>query len=233
MPVLNCPLCGAKVTVEHVATNTRQFCKKCHTPFHLNKDWEGVIGEPPDAVAELEELKQKIRQKVKRFPVGRVVAVAAAVVVAWVVLSTFFGPTERLDRVAERAAQAIADNDPAYLESIAAPDTAEDVARWFDAVHPKLVQERQRWSSLDEAVDVHVTKEDKAQHTGVVGISIHPAPGPTRIMALSSPDVTVAPTVPFDVETSWTLDRWGRWKLDGRATYAKARPGGPVLSERK
>jgi transposase-like protein len=81
MAELTCPLCGSPVRVAGAETNTRYFCKKCHSPFHRNKARAAVVGEPPDVEQELEELKQKLRQNLKRIPVGRVIAGLAAVVV--------------------------------------------------------------------------------------------------------------------------------------------------------
>ena len=82
MAELTCPLCGSPVRVPHAEIKTRYFCKKCHSPFHLNKARVAVVGEPPDVEVELEELKQKLRQNLERIPVGKVVAGLAALLYA-------------------------------------------------------------------------------------------------------------------------------------------------------
>src|SRR3954470_8532075 len=131
MAELTCPLCGSPVRVPRVETNTRYFCKKCHTPFHLNKTRIAVVGEPPDVEVELEELKQKLRQNLKRIPVGKVVAGLAALVVVCLGLYYLLRPAQSLEGPAEQAGRALAAKDLDALKAMAAPGTAEDVARWF------------------------------------------------------------------------------------------------------
>ena len=47
MAVRNCPLCGSPVRIPGAEINTRYYCEKCHTPFHLNRSGTTVVGEPP------------------------------------------------------------------------------------------------------------------------------------------------------------------------------------------
>jgi hypothetical protein len=226
MTELTCPLCGSPVRVPRAETNTRYFCKKCHSPFHLNKARVAIVGEPPDVEAELEELKQKLRQNLKRIPVGKVVAGLAAVVVVGVGLYFLSRPAQRLEGPAEKAGQALADKDLGSLKSIAAAGTADDVGRWFDEVQPRLAQARAGWFGRDEVVEVHLGQVDQARRRGEVAVSIHPAAlGSTRDVSIADPTAaTASAAAPLDVEMIWVLDGWGRWKLDGRETYAKAHP---------
>ena len=90
---------------------------------------------------------------------------------AW---NSLFGPAERLDRVAEKAARALASGDPDALTSLAAPGTEDDVRRRYDTVHPQLVRLREQWRGKAEVVEIHVAQEDREQHKGAVGVSIHP-----------------------------------------------------------
>src|SRR4051794_1989497 len=53
MAELTCPLCGSTVRVPSAEINTRYSCKKCHSPFHLNKSRVAVVGKPPDVEVEL------------------------------------------------------------------------------------------------------------------------------------------------------------------------------------
>src|SRR3982751_3024064 len=103
MAELTCPLCDSPVRVPHAETNTRYFCKKCHTPFHLNKARTAVVGKPPDVEVELEEIKQKLRQNLKRVPVGKVVAGLAVLVVVCVGLYYLLRPVQSLEGPAEKA----------------------------------------------------------------------------------------------------------------------------------
>src|SRR4051812_10505289 len=111
MAELTCPLCGSPVRVPQVATNTRYYCKKCHSPFHLNKARAAVVGEPPDVEAELEEIKQKLRQNLERIPVRKVVAGLVALVVVAVGLYYLLRPAQSLEGPAEKAGQAVAAKD--------------------------------------------------------------------------------------------------------------------------
>jgi hypothetical protein len=202
-------------------------CKKCLTPFHRNKYGDVVLGHPrgedrelEDVERELEELKQKLRDLRERIPVKRIVAVLAAVLVVGVCVSYLFGRPERLERVAERAARAFAKDDEDYLESIAAPGTAAEVARWFPVAHRRLVQQRARWYGLVEVIEVHVDEEDRSEGRGVVGVSIHPGVGTALDVSLADPAAaTASASSPFNLKTVWIRSWWGRWMLDGRHTW--------------
>jgi len=224
MSQLTCPLCGMPVRVPKTENKNRYLCKKCHTPFHLDKSGTPVVGEAP-AVDEFEVVKQKVREKVDQLPIRKIVMGLAALLVVWFGVRYLFGPTERLDLVAEKAAKAVAENDPDYLKSIAAPDTAEDVGRWFDQVHSRLDQARQRWNGKDEAVEVHVKQEDPAKRKGEVGVIIQPTIGTARDVSIANPtEATASAPTPVDMEMVWTLNKWGHWTLDGRETLAMSQP---------
>jgi len=207
-------------------------CKKCLTPFHRNKYGDVVVGHPrgvdrevEDVEREVEELKRKLRDLREHIPVKRIVASLAAVIVVGVSASCLFGPAERLDRAAERAARAFAEDDEAYLESIAAPGTTADIARWFAATHRRLVQQRARWYAPAEVIEVHVAQEDRSQGRGVVGVSIHPGLRTALDVSLANPAAATAPApAPFNLETVWTRSWRGRWMLDGRDTKVISHP---------
>ena len=220
-----CPLCKSPLGAAEVKPYARLTCGKCHADLHLDKGGRLVIGKPPDVEERYQELKQDVQRLAGQFPlrkVGAGLALLLALVLGWRYL---FGAAERLELVAGSAAQALAGDDPAALTSLAAPGTTDDVRRWYDAVHPRLVQLRAQWGAKAEAVEVHVGQEDPDQHKGSVGISINPASTGARDVSLADPSkATAAPSMPFGEVTDWTLTRWGRWKLDGRATYARVAP---------
>jgi hypothetical protein len=226
--VLYCPICGNAVRAPHVDANTSVCCRKCLTPFHQNKDGDVVVGAPRgvdrELDRELEGLKRKLRVLGKRIPVKRIVAGLAAVVVVGLSVSYLFAPAERLDRAAERAARAFAADDEDYLESIAAPGTDAEVARWFAAAHRRLVQQRARWYAPSEVIEVRVAKVDRSRGRGVVGVSIHPGARTALDVALANPAAaTASAPSPFNLETVWTRSRWGRWMLDGHDTSGALR----------
>ena len=138
----------------------------------------------------------------------------------------YSGLAQRLDAVGKKAAQALAENDVNYFKSVAASGTEDDVSRWFDAVHSRLVQARERWhGGKEEVVESDVGQEDRGQNKGAITLSIHRTLGPGIDLSLADPSAATAPIdAPFEVDTEWTVGRWGRWQLDGRATYAKVRP---------
>jgi hypothetical protein len=226
MTVQLCPLCGSRVELRRVAPNTRYVCKKCHSPFHVNKAGTAVVGEPPTIETELAESKQKLQEAMERVPVKKIVTGVVAVVAVLTVGYLLFGPAQRLESAGEKAAHALADNNASYLKSIAAPGTTDDVGRWFDLVYPRLVQARERWhGGKAEVVESRVGQDNRAEHKGSVTVSIRRVQGPGLDLSLANPSAaTASADVPFDVETEWTLSRWGRWQLDGRATLAKAQP---------
>jgi hypothetical protein len=222
-------MCGRTVPDPVGKPETRLVCAKCHTPFYVNTSGRAIIGEPP-AVDEYEKVKRQVREKAAQVPVKKIVLGVAAVVVAWLGLSYLFRPAERLDRAAEAAGRAFVGDDLAALKSLAAPDTDADLALWFAEVHPRLMRARERWHGVEEVVEVHVAKEDRKESKGVAGVSIHPGgagPGIGDTLGLANPAEATASAPPqaVDLDTEWTLDKWGHWRLDGRETLAKVRGG--------
>jgi len=206
-----------------VEIRKRYLCKKCHSPFHLNKAGTAVVGDPPDIDVELAETKQKLNEILERIPAKNIGIGVAAIVLLLIVGYFLFGPAERLDTVGKKAAHALAENDLSYFKSVAAPGTEDDVSRWFDAVHSQLVKARERWhGGKEEVVESHVGQEDRGASKGSITLAIHHTLGQGFDSSLTDPSAATASVdAPFEVDTEWTVGRWGRWQLDGRATYAK------------
>ena len=230
MAVQFCPLCGSRVETPRVEINKRYLCRKCHSPFHVNKAGTAVVGEPPTIESELAESKQKLQAMLEQLreqvPVKKVVAGVAAVAIVLIAGYMLFGPSERLDRAGEKAARALADNNASYFKSVAAPGTGDDLVRWFDTAYPRLVKARERWlGGKEEVVESHVGQEDREQHKGSVTLLIHRIVGSGIDLSLANPAAaTASADTPFEVDTEWTLSRWGHWQLDGHATLAKIQP---------
>jgi hypothetical protein len=226
MAVQFCPLCGSRIDLPRVEINKRYTCKKCHSPFHLNKAGTAVVGEPPSIESELAESKQRLQEAMERVPVKKIVIGLAALIIVLIGGYMLFGPAERLESAGEKAGRALAENDASYFQSVAAPGTADDANRWFDSVHARLVQARERWhGGKEEVVESHVGQEDRAVHKGSVTVSVRRVQGTGLDLSLANPSAaTASADTPFDVDTEWTLSRWGRWQLDGHATLAKAQP---------
>jgi len=178
---------------------------------------------------DVEVLKQKVRQELKKFPARKVAIGLGAVFIAFVTVSYFLRPAESLKSAAERAARAFADDDVDYLKSIAVSGTEDDVGRWYEQTHPGLVQQRERWHGKEEAIEIGVGVEDAAQGKGSTAFSIHPSTGNARDVSLANPGQTTESAVSsFDSEMEWALGRGGHWEIDGRETYAKALPPAPA-----
>jgi hypothetical protein len=183
------------------------------------------VGEPPDVEIELAAIKEQVREKLNQVPVQKIVTGLVTLLVVGMALYLLFGPSEKLEGPAQAAGQALADNDLASLKSIAASGTADDVARWFAEVHARLADSRENWTGKEEAVEVGIGPGDPAKRKGSAVIKIHPVFGLGLDTSLADPAAaTASAAAPFEVETAWTLNRWGHWKLDGRETYALAHP---------
>jgi hypothetical protein len=170
----------------------------------------------------LGELKQTLREIRRRIPIRQIATTLVVVLVVGAAVRYLFGPSQGLAQAAEGAARAIAENDADSIKSIAAPGTSDDVAQWFDEAHRQFVRQRERWYGKEEVIEVHVASEDPSQGKGVVGVSIHPGSGSARDVSLADPAAATASAAsPYNVETVWTQDWWGRWMLDGRDTNAR------------
>jgi len=225
---LTCPLCGSPVKAPNSTPHMRLSCTKCHTPFHLNRKGTAVVGEPPDVEKDVEVLKQKVRESVSTFPVRRVVGGVALVVVSWMLVGYLLRGPDPLKPAAEEAAKAFAGGDAASLKSIAADGTGDDLARWFDRMHPLLLRQRERWHGKAEVIDVGVGVEDQAARKGSTAFSVHPGTGNARDVSIGIPDQSTENAVgPFDSTMEWVLGRGGHWELDGRAMYQKVLPTPP------
>jgi len=222
-----CPLCGVHLVVPAGGAATLQ-CRKCHTTFHLDRSGRSVVGNPPDVGQEVERKIQEIRQTLdprralERVQKGRAVAIVATLLVLGLGGYVLFGPSRSLSEAAERAARAFADDDRSSLRAMAASGTAEDVDRWAAELYPRYVRERDRWPAKP-VFEVQGVTEVGDHRKGSAEVSIHPgvASGLDVSLANSEAATASAPT-PLILRTAWTRDWRGRWRLDGRETYAKA-----------
>ncbi len=220
---MDCPLCGSPVRAPSARTYTRLNCRKCHTPMHIDKAGRAVVGEPPDVLQDVEELKQKLREIPGRIPVRRIVTTLAAVLVVGLPAYFLLGASPSLAQAAKEAARAVAENDAGYIRSIAASGTSDEAREWFEKAHRQLVRQRESWYVKGEVTEVHVASQAPSEGKRVVGISIHPGLGNARDVSLADPAAaTAAAPAPCNLDTVWTQDWLGRWRLDGRETKARS-----------
>src|SRR4051812_43926285 len=174
MITLSCPLCGSPVKAPNSTPHMRLSCRKCHTPFHLNRRGAAVVGEPPDVEQDVEALKQKVRESVSGFPVWRAVGGLVLAAVVWMTVSYLLRGPDPLKPTAEAAAKAFAEGDAGSLKALAAEGTADDLNRWYEMMQINLSKQRARWHGKAEVTEVGIGVEDTAGRKGSTAFSVHP-----------------------------------------------------------
>ena len=219
-----CPLCESRISVAEFKPLSRLSCGKCHANLHVSREGRLAVGDPTRVDDPLQDLKRDIRRAISGVPVGKIVTWLAVIVVIGLAGYQFFGPAEQLDLIAEKAGKALAEGDPKTLKALADPESVEDVQRWYDAVHLRLDQYRKDWVGKTEVAEVKVTRQDPEQRKGSADLSIHPDFTGARDVSLADPassTATASSSMAFEETTEWTLTKWGRWKLDGKALAAR------------
>ena len=225
MPLITCPLCGSDVKIPNRTPHLPLLCRKCHSPFHLDRAGTAILGRPPDVERDVEELKQLVREKVREFPVKKVVGAVGFLLIAGLLLSYLLRGNDLLQPAAESAAQAFAANDLDTLKSMAVSGTTDALARWYEETHPALVQQRGRWNGKPEAVEIGVEAIDPATRQGASAFCVRLAAGNGRDGSfVSNGEFTTNTEGAFDSALVWTLSPSGHWLIDGQKTYAKLHP---------
>ncbi|AGA30258.1 zinc ribbon domain-containing protein [Singulisphaera acidiphila] len=240
---LACPSCGRAGSIPREKINTRLTCKKCHIVFHVNTTGRALVGEPhvepPKAEPRHHEglhlpSFESLEGLTESLPTvsPRSLGVGAAALSVVVGLFLFLTkPPESLADSAQRTAERFANDDLIYLKQIATSETIDDVVRWFDAVHPQLVKNREQWKSREARIQVMVIGEDHNQRKGEAQAFIYPAGEAGHVNAIATAAASTTTTAtsaqqqPIDLRLHWVLDRKGTWKLDGLQTFqAASRP---------
>jgi hypothetical protein len=239
---LECPKCGRAGAIPQNKVNTRLVCKKCHIVFHMNTAGRTLLGEPPVSPSEKKKEKDKafeapalpsfeglgdLRENIKDISPKKLAIAAGVLLVAMVGYTFLTAAPESLAIRASITAEKFAADDLAYLKNIASSGTADDVVRWFDAVHPKLVKSREGWKTTLADVQVQVIGEDRRQRVGEAQAFIYPGTKATHSESISSAakeasEVSSTVNQSVDLHMFWTLDSSGKWRLDGRQTFQMA-----------
>lgn len=237
---LECPKCGRAGSIPRDKVNTRLVCKKCHIVFHMNTAGRTLLGEPPVNHAQTKKEKAfeaptlpnfegfgDIRENFKNVSPKKLAIAAGVLLVAMVAYTLVSSAPESLASRVEITAKRFADDDLAYLKELASSDTADDVVRWFDTVHPKLVKSRESWKTRLADIQVQVVGEDRRQRVGEAQAFIYPSAKGNHSEAISSAAKEASETgsavnESVDLHMFWVLDSRGRWRLDGRQTYQMA-----------
>jgi|GEM_PF-2198284 len=246
---LDCPKCGRGGSIPHEKLNTRLVCKKCHAVFHMPTADRTVLGEPQvespkaDASARAREPRRSSGDGVEaltgNFSDGieglkeslssispKQAGIGAAglllVVGAWFFLSR---PPESLTEITALTVRKFADDDLASLKQAASTDTVEDVVKWYETVHPRLVKARERWKTNSVRTDVLVLTENAQQRSGESHAYVYPASASTPQASTTSGSEPVWPLIiPLEFTMHWTLDAGGNWRINGRQTLQSAGP---------
>lgn len=223
---MNCPSCGAAGRVPEEKINARLHCKKCLTVFHLTSAGNPVLGPPPAAPEEVEQVRRKVDhdeeveqliEAVKDLPQKLVkpAAVAAALLLIYATYQ-YILPTG-LNTRATQAALALTSPDPRSLEDLSVPGTGAATLAWYAGV-------RARHKDFPGG-----PPKPKVQITSV---NNDPARGLAEVTAvISEPDATsrahlTAPNLSLDIggeraiEVRIVLSGGGLsgWRVDGGRT---------------
>ncbi|WP_406700790.1 hypothetical protein V5E97_18550 [Singulisphaera sp. Ch08] len=242
---LACPSCGRAGSIPREKINTRLTCKKCHSVFHVNTTGRTLVGEPHVESPKAEhhhheglhlpsfESLDGLTESLPKVSLRSLGLGVAAIVVVGGLFMFLTKPPQSLADTALRTAERFADDDLVYLKQIATTESIDDVVRWFDAVHPQLVKNREQWKGREAKIQVMVIGEDPKLGKGEAQAFIYPAGPAGHVSAINSAvnsTTTTAASVqqPVDLRLHWVLDRKGTWKLDGVQTFQAATR--PLLS---
>jgi len=171
------------------------------------------------SLEEIKDLKTTLMSiSPQKLGIGALALMLLAVI--WFVMSL---PGESLADRTALTAQKFAEDDLAYLKQIASVETVDDVVRWFDVVHPKLVKAREQWKTKSTNVRVTVIDENLKQRVGEAQAFVYPKAGPAHEATIKSAAETTPTRIePVDLKMHWLLDKRGRWRLNGRMTLQAA-----------
>jgi hypothetical protein len=155
------------------------------------------------------------------FPTRKAIALLAVVGLAWGVISYLRRAPEGLDAFATETALALANNDQSYLKTMTTPETQEDLAKWSDLVRPQLESLKKQSPGGELDVSVVVIDQNRKQRTGLVSAFLTPSAGAGGDASVTSRD-SGPRAHPLELPLHWVLDRWGKWRLDGRMTLLSA-----------
>jgi hypothetical protein len=231
---LTCPSCGRAGSIPKDRVNTRLTCKNCRKVFHVNAAGRALLGEPRVDVSKTEaptsregptlpsfENMGSIRETfsgVSSKSLGVILGILVVVAGAWWLMNQ---APESLEVVAKETAQKFAEDDLAYLKTIASSDTVDDVVRWFDTVHPQLVKSREQWKTKQASVQVTVIDEDRRTRRGEAQAFVMPNTGPAHAASIAKEAEATAPQEPMTLKLHWVLNGT-HWRLNGQQTLQAA-----------
>jgi hypothetical protein len=228
-----CPSCGRLGSLPREKAQSRLVCKKCHTVFHMNAAGRVELGEPAGEAKKADRHGREARHSSSKgeksslkdeltsiqLPLKPIGIVMVVLLVGWGITKLAAQPPASLQDCATEAAQTFANDDLAGFKTFATPDSVDELVRWFDAVHPRLVQQRQKWGTKETKVNVIVIDEDREKRrSGSADMFIYPAKAVSRNEAIESSATQASPRSeqPLSLKLLWTIGSRGRWRIDGK-----------------
>ena len=237
---LECPNCGGYGAVPKEKAHTRMVCKKCNFVFHLDPAGRAKAGEPPvDNISRhkggaaspaashrvvLEDLPSldfstTARSKAMLGVLGVLVVGALA----------YFISSRSGDNLADlttRTADNFASANLSAIKSLATEGSEDDLVKAYDEVHQDLEQLKKEATTQELLVSTIVAEENRIQRIGASSAFFAPKSGRPRDEEISS-NAGATPKKKRAVEVNfiWSLDKSGRWRLDGHRLLASVGPG--------
>lgn len=230
---IHCPNCGVHREVPFDRLNRPMKCRECQTVFYMDNTGSLVIGRPGEAIKGKKkhrkadtgpaldfnfDLKRTFREMPKPVKVGAAALVALALIGygASALVGAIAGPSDLKGR-ARRAAELYVDNKLDDLKAMALPETAADLATWYEQTRGLLHFDGPRKSSSDVAIDVGILAGDEASGKARVFVALLVI-NPDRAEPPGEPEPgRAASALSYSPETSW-VRQGGQWLIDGKAT---------------
>jgi hypothetical protein len=227
---LECPSCGRVGSVPNEKANGRMVCKKCHMIFHMSPSGRTVLGEPPvsrgaeqaraaKAAADTDGIDWSAllsdvgnaRMKI----LGGLLAVGVLVLVYYFMAG---GAGDQLQPKAQLAAGALVDDNVGYLKRISSADSAEDVDRLCQQLHPLLDGIKKESTGNKLLVTVLVTEESRATGRGKVEAFFAAVKGPSRTETIAAEAGTVGKSKSSHELSLFWVWEGGTWRFDAKQT---------------
>jgi hypothetical protein len=240
MVQLECPNCGGFGAVPKEKAHIRMVCKKCNFVFHLDPTGRAKAGEPPvDNISRhksgattpaashrvvLEDMPSLDFSATARSKVMMGVLGVLVIGVAAYFWSSRGG--ENLADLTTRTADNFASANLGGIKSLATDGSEDDLVKAYNEVHQDLEQLRKEATTQELLVSTIVAEENRIQRIGASSAFFAPKSGRTRDEEISSTaGATPKKKRAVEVNLVWSLDKSGKWRLDGHRLLNSVNPG--------
>jgi hypothetical protein len=149
----------------------------------------------------------------------RIAAVTSALLLLWVLYAVF--GSDSLDRRARTLARALASGDAGRVAALAASSTESDLENWYQKVRPRV--DELKTAETDEIrPSIRIQSEDARQGAAQVVVVLGSAREVRPIGGVSVDELGMKGRLALELPVFWTVDGWGRWRIDGTRTFQAA-----------